>query len=268
MSGNPKYIDDSAIIQTESSVMGDAEYIAERTSHSNVTRHLRYGFNRRLLMIQHSRIELFKLINEQGDQPILAPALVIPTMQLNSFYTNIIGCLDNLAWTITYLYELVSPVKEEAGKGSSRRFANIVGDEFLEALHDHSIELSKELLLFKPWIDDVKNLRDPGAHRIPITLIPSFLNQHQQKEYQDLYKKYYDKMQEFSQHPIGTGIELIGEAWDYRLEAEKLGTFKPYIVVEEGSTREAKYAPETIINDHWNLMAISKSVLKVVREGI
>lgn len=54
---------------------------------------------------------------------------------------------------------------------------------------------------------------------------------------------------------------LAWEGWDFRIEAEQIGHFKPYIVVKEGSITEAKYAPETLLNDHWNLILISRVLL-------
>src|SRR5205809_259034 len=80
--------------------------------------HLKEGFNRRVLMLDASVRMIKERIDQAKGRPIsvlLVPELAI---HVNSFWQNICGALDNLAWALKFELKLLPLASEES---ASRR---------------------------------------------------------------------------------------------------------------------------------------------------
>ena len=72
------------------------------------------------------------------------------TLLLNTYYLNLAGSLDNLAWALTYQYSLVEDVDENNWK--HRKFVQLLDEKFLAKLRERNLEqLGKELQPFRDW---------------------------------------------------------------------------------------------------------------------
>ena len=167
---HPFYKDD-VFLSGEQNLLGMSVFRADRLGNSNAKRHIKRGFDFRLLMIQSSRIFL-RENTRRADQRPLDPYLASEiSVHLNSYYLNVCGAFDNLAWSLTYECSLLSGANEEQGR--SRRFCNLFGDAFIASLvtsgHD---DLARLLQSQRDWGRELKEIRDPAAHRISLYAAP------------------------------------------------------------------------------------------------
>lgn len=263
MSHKEKHIE---LTQKEESVLASATFIVDNITNPHTQRHMRYGFNRRLLMMQKSRIKMFEMIEEQGEEPIPSYALIEPIIYLNSYYSNLRGIFDNLAWALTYELKLTDPISEEPGRGSSRSFCDLFGEDFLSALSRKEPGLAKFLGDMKDWYLEIKNLRDPGAHRIPLTFVTSVLDGDDQKDYNSTIRKYNQKLTSLKNAEFEDVLGILDEAIKLRERAEAIGKFSPIIVASEASRNELRFAPSQLESDQQNLLEISTAVLGLFKK--
>jgi len=129
-------------------------------------KHLHRGFIVRVMMIQDAAVTLdVELTKAKG--PLDSHTAVRLSTLLNSFYLNLAGSLDNLAWALAYQYNLRPGLNERENK--HRHFIGLLKKEFTEALRaSGKIDLVTHVLQFEGWYDDLRTFRDPGAHRIPL----------------------------------------------------------------------------------------------------
>jgi hypothetical protein len=124
-----------------------------------------FGVGRRLRMLMSSF---------QNFQSIIPPDRVVPlTMDqsdavcrdLNSIYINIIGALDNYAWVMVHQF----------GNERTKRASPTSIGLFKSALaEDSNLKPTIDALSsFSGWERDIKNLRDPAAHRMPLYVPPA-----------------------------------------------------------------------------------------------
>lgn len=94
---------------------------------------------------------------------------------LYNFYINVTGILDNLAWLLSYFYEL--GFKEENRK--SRLKCTLRNEKFLSNLETKNGEIVSYIRSddTKEWLEDVYPKRDISAHREIIILTEIFIKQ-------------------------------------------------------------------------------------------
>ena len=82
---------------------------------------------------------------------------------------NLAGSLDNLAWAIAYHHSLWEPIDENEWK--QQRNGQLMSREFLDAISRKGLgNLNRLLCSLKDWYWEMREIRDPAAHRIPITV--------------------------------------------------------------------------------------------------
>lgn len=147
-------------------------------------RHLQRGFLLRLSMMEEAVVILDdELSKAQG--PLSHYMAIRLTLFLNAYYLNLAGSLDNLAWALTYHHNLISDIGED--NLEHRRFAQLLGRDFLAALHRSGLDqLSAEIEPSRDWYWEVRNFRDPAAHRIPLFVPTSVYSEEDVKESQGL----------------------------------------------------------------------------------
>ncbi|AFZ17886.1 hypothetical protein [Allocoleopsis franciscana] len=147
-------------------------------------KHLHRGLIMRLMMMEES---IFSLDEEIGksEEPLDHYLATRLTLLLNAYYLNLAGSLDNLAWALTYQYSLVEEVDENNGK--HRTFVQLLSTNFLDQLRKSKLEqLDKELQPFRDWYWDMRQFRDPAAHRIPLLVSHSVYSEEDVKKAQEL----------------------------------------------------------------------------------
>ncbi len=135
--------------------------------------HLAQGLSRRLEIIAVSLDAVIDLTHPERTTPLSTDDSPQLNLHLNSIYLHLRGSLDNLAWALAFEIEhLGSP---DESKVSFRRSVSLCSKKFVEALAPKHQELASILSRLAPWNDELKELRDPAAHRIPLYVPPSIM---------------------------------------------------------------------------------------------
>jgi hypothetical protein len=207
-----------------------------RLQKTEAVEHLQRGFIVRHMMMQGSRLEIRdKTIGRKEPlDPYLARDLAI---HLNAYYLNLRGALDNLAWAATYEFALRANVDESDYE--SRRFCSPIGEQFRVALSTSRPKAAALLNTFLPWMRDIARFRDPAAHRIPLTLVSSFLTTDDQEKARDLRARAVEALRA---QDIRTWSNLMHEA-------SSLGQFAPVLAAPFGPNGELIVAPNQVAAD-------------------
>jgi hypothetical protein len=206
-------------------------------------RHISQGFDRRLLMMQTSRILLREKTNPAARRP-LSPYLVEElNVHLNSYYLNLRGCCDNLAWALNYELSLVDA---DEAKGKYTRI-DLFGRDFLKALEQKNPKVRLILQAFEPWAADLKLLRDPAAHRVPLSVVGGCLPPEHTSEFDRLWAKAAAPQSELGGH---SRSYFVQQAYD-------LLVYSPLLKVGN----EARDISVQIGNDHHHFLMLARQGL-------
>jgi len=150
-------------------LLGDCLYRSEHLC-ENTKRHLKEGLVRRLLIIQISRLKIIEIVSADRTGVIPGPEAVELNLHLNAYYFQLRGALDNAAWALHYQFGLMGAVNED--DLTARRKCDLFSKDFLDRISkDHPV-LATGLRSKTEWATDLKQLRDPAAHRIPLYAVP------------------------------------------------------------------------------------------------
>lgn len=147
---------------------------AEILASKNARRHLMEGFYRRLGILETNRINIREIADPNRTKNLSPYECGDLNLHLNSYYFQMRGSLDNLAWIVHYELALLGTGDES--DLPTRRHCNIFGRNFLKALDKQRPSLKDALSDKRQWERDFKELRDPVAHRIPLYAPPGVIN--------------------------------------------------------------------------------------------
>ncbi len=136
---------------------------------------LRFGVMRRMRMLTSSF---------RGFQNIIMPNRTVPLtleqsdqvcQHLNAIYIDILGLLDNYAWTMVH----------HAGGEKTRSAKPMAVGLFKESFaKDSALAATSEALApYSDWEEDVKSRRNPAAHRMPLYVPSASYTDAEQLEY-------------------------------------------------------------------------------------
>ncbi len=172
-------------------------------------------------------------------------------MHLNSYYVQMRGALDNLAWAVHYERSLFGAGDESDRKIQRRCY--LFGPEFIRALRGSAPTLAVELAAKVPWADEFKALRDPVAHRVPLYAPPIVIETQEEVE-------------QFRR--IDAERVTLVNAGDLKGAAEKLdevrrvGTYRPWFATSGVDQVTPMSIPERIAIDQANFLDACESVLR------
>ena len=138
-------------------------------ANEGVKRHLIEGLARRLFMLNHS-LTVYRRLPKPWGPSLSQDAIVELNSTINSTYLNFAGAIDNAAWALAYDLELEHALSED--NYDHRRFIALFGDRFLGSVRERKLSLAAELEKFRTWGKELKQHRDPAAHRIPMFIPP------------------------------------------------------------------------------------------------
>ncbi len=217
----------------------------------NSKRHLQLGLYMRLGMME-SAIVTFDSKIGKSTEPLSICLVYELSLLLNAYYLNLAGSLDNIAWALTYYHNLRDQINEDNGK--HRTFANLLGNSFLQKLCEENLqELSTKLSSMKDWATDVKNFRDPAAHRIPLYVPPATYLPGDIQQRNDLDNK--------ASELIKNGKYEEGANLTY--EIEKLGTHIPIFFSEFPKTKTSYEIAKQINKDHQSWLDLVEICLDI-----
>ncbi len=147
-------------------------------------KHIQRGLIIRLGMMEEA---ILSFDSEMGksNEPLNHYLVIKLTLFLNAYYLNLAGSLDNLAWALAYQHGLIDKIDEN--NGEHRKLIGLVKADFLKLLRKHNLESLCTLL--KPahaWYKDIREFRDPAAHRIPLYVPPAVWSEEDAKRAQEL----------------------------------------------------------------------------------
>lgn len=244
----------------ESELITKITHLSGLLNDSNSKRHINLGLSNRFSMLKIARNKIIEIIQQQNDTPLNDENASWLKLLLNSYYINLRGALDNLAWFINYEFKLQENVVEESGKGNSFSFTDLFGKEFAAKLKSIKQTLAEELEKHKDWYIDLKKYRDPAAHRIPLAFVQGVITENEYDQLKALTSEWTTINKEFDQGDFSKLDEAIKNQKDF----SKLGHFKPVIVNSQGSRYEFSIAPQQIDKDHNEIIGITNIIIDSV----
>jgi hypothetical protein len=215
-------------------------------------RHLRQGLYRRILMMKESRFQITQTISATGDSPLDAYTVTGMSIHLNSYYLHARGALDNLGWLLNYEFGLLANVHEDSPKG--RNALSVFGSRFLSALRAIAPAAAAVLEQNRTWEQELKALRDPVAHRIPLYAVPAIASEDQSREILRLHQL-ADEAFRAGEHHLG--VERLSES-------SRIGLFVPAFVESSTTGVRLKSIPTQMAHDLESLAIVCNALLKLV----
>jgi hypothetical protein len=170
-----------------------------------------HGYVRRLGTIKRCIENVFTLISPEENRVPGRNVLHEAQINIQAFYANVYGCIDNLAWVWVYEHGLESKIpRTRVGfRAKNAELRATLSDGF-----------RKYLEKLDPWLEYLVEYRDALAHRIPLYIPPGNVRLKDADTYNDLSRR------------MGEALYATGDTSEYeRLDAElqKLLVFQPLI---------------------------------------
>ncbi|MER9656635.1 hypothetical protein NKJ26_24600 [Mesorhizobium sp. M0152] len=206
---------------------------------------LNFGAARRSRMIWGAFRQLHYMIAPNRNDPMLHDDVFEAARALNDIYIHTRGMLDNYAWTLIHLFG------DEPSKALRRNDVDLFGKKF--QLASSFSEFKRILTPYADWNLELKERRDPVAHRIPLSVPPSFLNDSDAAEFSEMNERFDAARQRFSElaqngAPQPEANAASAEADELYEQLQKIGRFVPIIVHDpkQGGTRIYPTVPQDI----------------------
>jgi hypothetical protein len=201
--------------------------------------YLRFGVARRLEMMWHAYRSIILGAHPDRKEPLTSEESIVLTRDLNVIYMNLRGALDNLCWALLH----------EFAPAETRSRPSKIG-LFLPCLVNNLrfATLAKEIAPHQKWDLELKDRRDPVAHRIALTLPPQVLNTEEAGRYKDFVERLNTAM---------ANMDFDG-AEDIRRAITHIGTFVP-VFMHDPKKRPIPIYP-TVPEDVGHVVDLVKSV--------
>lgn len=250
--------------QRESELIITVSHLSSALKNTNSKRHINLGLTNRFFMLKIARNKIIQIIQEQNETPLDFEKASWLKLLLNSYYINLRGALDNLAWFINYEFRLQEKVIEEAGRGNSFGFTDLFGKEFLVRLKNINHTLATELEKRKDWYNDLKKFRDPASHRIPLAFVQGIITESETDKLKELISEWEKINKELS----SGDFSKLDEAIQNQTGISKLGRFQPIIVTSQGSKYEFNSAPQQIDKDHKEFICVTEVIVDNILKNL
>jgi hypothetical protein len=193
--------------------------------HDQARYYLRYGAGRRLLMMWYAYRHITSTAYPERTEPLSEDDSQEMGKNVNLIYMHLRGALDNLAWCL--LYEKF-PGRSDMNPMQVGLFTNPMQSLLGEVC------IYDEVQKHADWNREVKNRRDPVAHRIPLTVPPALLSPDETKEAQALHSKWEALLLKMAQHAYERRhdeVQNVRTEMDHlERHMNRLGSFFPYFV--------------------------------------
>jgi hypothetical protein len=230
-------------------LMHFALILPARISSARALQHLKEGFNRRILMMAASLRFIHDTAAKQGGKSISPYTATDLAIHVNALYSNLCGALDNLAWALQHEKQLFPSITETSKR---RQQVDLFDTRFLAALAASSSELAATLRGHTAWHSDLRLLRDPAAHRIPIYAVPGVMTEAQGKKFEELNAA-AEKLIVAGDHD--GGMELI-------FQSSNLGTYQPLLSLSHEDRFERREMTTQVIQDDEQFTQVAEPVMR------
>jgi len=134
-----------------------------RFQHGKAAEYFRHGFVRRMGTLVRCIDNVFTLIPMDTEQVPGKDVLQDTQINIQSFFANVYGCIDNLAWVWVY---------EKGLDGKIRRNSVGLRAKHAEVRSTLSASFQDYLVKLDSWLEYIIEYRDALAHRIPVYVPP------------------------------------------------------------------------------------------------
>jgi hypothetical protein len=227
--------------------LGRTMQIAERLQSEKAREHMKHGLARRLRILHLGLSKIVAVAYPRRRQPLSDDEQLDLTLHLNSFYLHIRGCLDNLAWCLVYELEIFGPKPQEE---TVKFKVNLFDDRFLKALTSVAPDLAASVQQHEDWQRDLKDIRDPVAHRIPIYAVGAVLSAEEEERFQAIYHR------EEEARAVGA-LDLADSLFK---ELNDIGNYVPYFAQLPSTTEVRKVYPQ-VANDLSTILKLVDAVI-------
>jgi hypothetical protein len=157
-------------------------------------KHLQEGVARRMVMMRENEERIEAIAPADRTTVLTSEEALDVNIHLNSYYLHLRGALDNLAWAIHYEHSLLGLGNE--GDATVRRQIGLFDTRFRKALALSVPSLNKIIANHDAWHDELREFRDPVAHRIPLYAAPGVLTKGSDEEakVRQLHQQAHDLM--------------------------------------------------------------------------
>lgn len=231
--------------------------VAQSLKSVHAKSHLSYGAARRFRMLQFSFLRINEIASPDRNEPLQSDEQVELNMHLNSIYMHIRGVLDNLAWAYCHETGMLGELNESDYK--IRKQIGLFEKNFNKAIKEKSADLTKALKDYKAWFYDLKDLRDPIAHRLPLYAIPGILyGEEKQRYYEEKCREAVEALSRVELDKAGALFEKLG----------RMGRYEPFFChQEQNGFRVVPIIIQTEM-DIDNLSSLATVVLDALEVGV
>ncbi len=141
-------------------------------------RYLRYGIMRRLRLMQSAFNDFRSIILPERTDPLSQQESDDVCRDLNAIYIHISGLLDNYAWLL--VHQMATETTKAVDPKQIGLFARALRQD--ANLHDGLADVEP----FRAWLKEVKEKRDPAAHRMPLYVPPAALTPEDVRRYEEI----------------------------------------------------------------------------------
>jgi hypothetical protein len=145
----------------------------------------------------------------ERQDPLSNDEQITLSRDINLIYMHLRGVMDNFAWC--FLFEKEQSLADDIDPQAVSLFSKTIRKK------TKYLDFWNEVSAHSDWADEVKDRRDPVAHRIPLYVPPSALTGEEQAEYQDLTRRWYEAANRMD----FTACEQLDE------QRQRIGTFLP-----------------------------------------
>ena len=212
-------------------------------------RHLKEGFARRVYIMRTNRETMLNIAPPVRTTTLGDDEPEQMNVHVNSYYIHLRGALDNLAWSIQYQLRPLGPFGEEAS--DIRMKCNLFDRRFLDPLELAEPDLARALRGESAWANEMKDRRDPVAHRVPPYVPPGAVIGKEAERVKALYAE-ADTAYKNGDHE--TGMAKIREGYS-------VGGYASVMVLSGVDGLNVLRLPETVQRDHSHFLSVARSVL-------
>lgn len=202
-----------ADVETLFSKLQDA-ILARTFKSGRAQEYARQGLGRRLDEMSRSIAFIFELLPPEKEDIPERDDRIAATMLLQSFFINVQGCLDNLAWIWVYETGL-----EDPDGGEMRRGYVGLGRDYRYLMKTFSDSFRTYIRGLKKWMKHVSEFRDTVAHRIPLYIPPYIIDDKDIPE--------YDRLGQEVSAAVSRGDMRAYDA--LRKQQDALGKYRPWM---------------------------------------
>jgi hypothetical protein len=247
------FYEDDEILDQEHDLLEKAFFKSNDLTDRQATRHLREGLIRRLYMMQSSRIFMRENTRPDRERPLSAYLATELAVHVNGYYLNLCGSLDNMAWMLGYEWALFPNLDENSI--DSRRYCNLFGNRFLQDVRTKHSDLARLLTDHINWNRELREFRDPAAHRIPLYVSPGVITS------EEVLDSFHEIGREAGKSREERGGRSISEIFD---EQRALATYVPLIITSAADGLTPHSIPDQVGSDHTAFLKVTRTVIDAI----